>query len=68
MNLVNLVESGTLFRVLCDEGVHWKNMFSRLAKLANDVIETMHTKLEAAEVAMHLVASFFGDQDYLISF
>jgi hypothetical protein len=28
-------------------------MISRLAKLANDVIETIHKKLEAAEAAMH---------------
>lgn len=28
-------------------------MFSRLAKLANDVIETIPTKLEAADATMH---------------
>jgi len=53
MNLVNMVESGTLFRILCDEGVHWKNIFSRLEKLDNDVIETIHTELEAADATMH---------------
>lgn len=53
MNLVNLVESTTLFWVLCDEGVHWKNMFSRLAKLVNDAIETIPTKLQAADAARH---------------
>jgi len=53
INLVNLVENRTLFRILRDEGVHWKNMFSRLAKLANDVIETIPRELEAANAAMH---------------
>ncbi|KAK2395986.1 hypothetical protein QL285_057669 [Trifolium repens] len=52
-NLVNSVESGTLFRILRHEGVHWKSMFSRLAKLANDVIETIPTKLVAADATMH---------------
>ncbi|WJX45870.1 hypothetical protein P8452_32719 [Trifolium repens] len=51
--LVNLVEGGTLFRILRHEGVHWKSMFSRLAKLANDVIETIPTKLVAADATMH---------------
>jgi hypothetical protein len=53
MKLVNSVESGTLFRILRHEGVHWKSMFSKLAKLANDVIETMPTKLVAADATMH---------------
>ncbi|WJX19813.1 hypothetical protein P8452_09449 [Trifolium repens] len=53
VNLVNSVESGTLFRILRHEGVHWKSMFSRLAKLANDVIETIPTKLVAADATMH---------------
>jgi DNA repair exonuclease SbcCD ATPase subunit len=53
MKLVNSVESGTLFRILRHEGVHWKSMFSKLAKLANDVIETIPTKLAAADTAMH---------------
>ncbi|WJX95004.1 hypothetical protein P8452_76370 [Trifolium repens] len=47
------LESGTLFRILRHEGVHWKSMFSKLAKLANDVIETMPTKLVAADATMH---------------
>ncbi|MCH85592.1 hypothetical protein A2U01_0006440, partial [Trifolium medium] len=34
-------------------GVHWKSMFSRLAKLVNDVIETIPTKLEAADATIH---------------
>jgi hypothetical protein len=51
--LVNLVEGGTLFRILRHEGVHWKSMFSRLAKLANYVIETIPTKLVAADATMH---------------
>ena len=50
---INLVENRTLFRILRDEGVHWKNMFSRLAKLANDVIEIIPMELEAANAAMH---------------
>ncbi|WJX60679.1 hypothetical protein P8452_45859 [Trifolium repens] len=53
MKLVNSVENGTLFRILRHEGVHWKSMFSKLAKLANDVIETMPTKLVAADATMH---------------
>ncbi|WJX24349.1 hypothetical protein P8452_13465 [Trifolium repens] len=53
VNLVNSVESGTLFRILRHEGVHWKSMFSRLAKLANDVIEIIPTKLVAADATMH---------------
>ncbi|WJX77329.1 hypothetical protein P8452_60649 [Trifolium repens] len=53
VNLVNSVESGTLFRILRHEGVHWKSMFSRLAKLANNVIETIPTKLVAADATMH---------------
>ncbi|WJX34037.1 hypothetical protein P8452_22188 [Trifolium repens] len=53
VKLVNSVESGTLFRILRHEGVHWKNMFSKLAKLANDVIETIPTKLVAADATMH---------------
>ncbi|WJX13362.1 hypothetical protein P8452_03758 [Trifolium repens] len=51
--LVNSVEGGTLFRILRHEGVHWKSMFSRLAKLASDVIETIPTKLVAADATMH---------------
>ncbi|WJX33933.1 hypothetical protein P8452_22095 [Trifolium repens] len=53
MKLVNSVEGGTLFRILCHEGVHWKSMFSRLTKLANDVIETIPTKLLAPDAMMH---------------
>ncbi|WJX89544.1 hypothetical protein P8452_71532 [Trifolium repens] len=53
VNLVNSVESGTLFRILRHQGVHWKSMFSRLAKLANDVIEIIPTKLVAIDATMH---------------
>ncbi|GAU51825.1 hypothetical protein TSUD_416110 [Trifolium subterraneum] len=53
LNLVDAVESGTLFQILRREGAHWENMFSKLAVLANNVIETIPTKLEDADAAMH---------------
>ncbi|GAU33701.1 hypothetical protein TSUD_148520 [Trifolium subterraneum] len=52
-NLVDTVESGTLFRILRRDGAHWEGMFSKLAKLANDVIRDIPAKLEDADMAIH---------------